>query len=78
MSKPMKFPQEALALSLRSAMDDAKLSQADLARACGVTIQSVHGWRKNGRIGKQHLLTICNSRESRSNISSHPQSQEWI
>lgn len=59
MHKPMKYPQEDLAHRLRSAMNDAKLSQADLARACGVTIQAVHGWREHGRIGKQHLWTIC-------------------
>jgi transcriptional regulator with XRE-family HTH domain len=59
MQEPKKYPQGDLAIRLRSAMDDAKLTQADLARACGVTIQAVHGWRENGRIGKQHLWTIC-------------------
>lgn len=59
MPKKPKYPQHELALRLRAAMEDADLSLAELARACGVTIQAVHDWRETGRIGKQHLITIC-------------------
>ena len=59
MQKQPNYPQSELAARLRSAMEDVDLSQADLARACGVKIQSVHDWRITGRIGKQHLITIC-------------------
>jgi transcriptional regulator with XRE-family HTH domain len=53
-----RFPQQDLADRLRAALSAADVSQADLARACGVTEQSVHGWVTNGRISKQHLPTI--------------------
>jgi transcriptional regulator with XRE-family HTH domain len=53
------FPQQELADRLVQAMDQAELSQAELARSCGVTIQAVHDWRLTGRIGKQHLVTIA-------------------
>jgi transcriptional regulator with XRE-family HTH domain len=53
-----RFPQQDLADRLRAALVAADVSQADLARACGVTEQSVHGWVTNGRISKQHLPTI--------------------
>jgi transcriptional regulator with XRE-family HTH domain len=54
-----RFPQQDLADRLRAALASAEVSQADLARACGVTEQSVHGWVTNGRISKQHLPTIA-------------------
>lgn len=58
-SMPRKrYPQQELANRLIAAMDQIDLSQADLARECGVTIQAVHDWRETGRIGKQHLVTI--------------------
>lgn len=59
MPKTKRYPQQDLAERLRAAMQEANLSQADLARACGVKIQSVHGWREDGRIAKRHLWTIC-------------------
>jgi transcriptional regulator with XRE-family HTH domain len=59
MPKPKKYPQQELASRLRAAMEEAEITQAELARACGVTIQSVHGWREDGRIAKHHLWTIC-------------------
>lgn len=59
MPKKPNYPQHELAERLRAAMEEAGLSQADLARACHVTIQAVHDWRETGRIGKQHLGTIC-------------------
>jgi transcriptional regulator with XRE-family HTH domain len=53
-----RFPQQDLADRLRAALESAGVSQAELARACDVTEQSVHGWVTNGRIAKQHLPTI--------------------
>lgn len=53
-----RYPQQELATRLVSAMEEVDLSQAELARQCGVTIQAVHDWRATGRIGKQHLVTI--------------------
>src|SRR6478752_6018918 len=54
-----RFPQQDLADRLRAALESAGVSQADLARACDVTEQSVHGWVTNGRVAKQHLPTIA-------------------
>jgi transcriptional regulator with XRE-family HTH domain len=54
-----RFPQQDLADRLRAALESADVSQAELARACDVTEQSVHGWVTNGRIAKQHLPTIA-------------------
>jgi len=56
--KKQRFPQQDLADRVRSALAASGVSQAELARACGVTEQSVHGWVTNGRIAKQHLPTI--------------------
>lgn len=53
------YPQQALADRLRAALEDAGVSQAKLARACGVTEPSVHGWVTTGRIAKEHLPTIA-------------------
>lgn len=52
------YPQQDLADRLRQALKESGLTQAHLARACGVTEQSVHGWVTTGRISKQHLPTI--------------------
>ncbi len=57
--KQQRFPQQDLADRLRDALDEAGVSQADLARACDVTDQAVHDWLKTGRVGKQHFVTIC-------------------
>ena len=46
-------------MRLDDAMKDAGVKPADLARECGVTPQAVYDWQKTGRIGKQHLMTIC-------------------
>lgn len=53
------YPQQALAVRLRAALDEADVSQAQLARACVVTEPSVHGWVTTGRIAKEHLPTIA-------------------
>jgi len=58
MAKRLLFPQQDLAGRLQRALDEANITQADLARACGVTDQAVHNWLVNGRIAKQHLPTI--------------------
>lgn len=52
------YPQSDLAERLKKALEDSGVRQVDLARACGVTEQAVHGWITNGRIGKHHLPTI--------------------
>lgn len=59
MSRRKVYPQQDLADRVRTALSEAKVSQAELARACGVTDQAVHDWITTGRIGKQHLVTIC-------------------
>ena len=53
------YPQQDLADRLRDALEEAGVSQADLARACGVTDQAVWDWLRTGRVGKQHLVTLC-------------------
>lgn len=59
MPKKPTYPQQELADRLQAAMEESEVNLADLARACGVTIQAVHGWRETGRIGKQHLVRIA-------------------
>lgn len=59
MSKKRAYPQQELAIRLREAMDESGVTLAELARECGVKIQSVYDWRLTGRIGKQHLTTIA-------------------
>lgn len=59
MPKKQTYPQQELAHRLQTAMEEAGVNLADLARACGVTIQAVHGWRETGRIGKHHLVSIA-------------------
>lgn len=54
-----RYPQQELAARLNDALKDAEIRPAELARECDVTPQAVHDWRTTGRIGKQHLLTIC-------------------
>ena len=53
------YPQQELGERLRDALDAARVSQAELARACNVTDQAVSDWLKTGRIHKQHLVMIC-------------------
>lgn len=55
------YPQQDLADRLREALESSNTSQADLARACNVTDQAVHGWLTNGRIAKHHLPMICHA-----------------
>jgi len=52
------FPQQDLADRLRQALEDSGVTQAELARACGVTDQAVYKWLRDGRIAKQHLVMI--------------------
>jgi transcriptional regulator with XRE-family HTH domain len=59
MPKKQTYPQQELANRLQVAMEESGVNLADLARACGVTIQAVHGWRETGRIGKHHLVSIA-------------------
>jgi hypothetical protein len=50
-----------LARRLRQAMDTAspRITSAAVAKACAVTPQAVHGWRKTGRIAKRYLTPIA-------------------
>ena len=54
-----RYPQQDLAQRLKDALEESGTTQADLARACGVTDQAVYDWLKTGRISKQHLPTIA-------------------
>lgn len=56
--KRKPYPQHELAERLQRALAEARISQTNLAQACGVTRQAVHGWLTDGRIGKHHLPTI--------------------
>jgi len=54
-------PKQAsvMAAKFKLAMDNAPLIRNSvIAGKCGVTIQAVSGWRKTGRIGKNHLPII--------------------
>jgi transcriptional regulator with XRE-family HTH domain len=55
----MTTPAERLAAELKRALTEAKISNSEIAKACGVTVQAVNGWLKTGRVGKQHLSTIA-------------------
>ncbi|VVD29189.1 helix-turn-helix domain-containing protein [Paraburkholderia dioscoreae] len=44
-----------LARRITVALDEAHLSSAEVAAACGVSPQAVNGWKKTGRIGKEQL-----------------------
>lgn len=59
MTKKPLYPQQELADRVRQAIKDSGVTQAQLARACGVTEPSVHGWVTTGRIAKEHLPTIA-------------------
>jgi transcriptional regulator with XRE-family HTH domain len=57
--KQMLKSSADLARKLRLAMDESKLGQNDVARACDVTQGAVSQWRQNGRIAKKHLPTLA-------------------
>lgn len=44
---------------LAQALKEAKLRQADVAVACGVSKQAIQGWLKTGRIDKKHFLALA-------------------
>lgn len=50
---------EDLIQRIRAAMDYARLTQADLARACGVSEQAVGKWFKRGTVSKASLEKIA-------------------
>ena len=41
-------------------MDQAGISNTQLANICNVSVQAVGGWKKTGRVNKKHLPTIAN------------------
>ncbi|MCK4121368.1 helix-turn-helix domain-containing protein [Ralstonia pseudosolanacearum] len=49
----------ALAHRISQAIDEAKLTAAEIAAECGVTPQAVNGWKRTGRIGKGHLPKLA-------------------
>jgi transcriptional regulator with XRE-family HTH domain len=55
------MPKDAkeLAKLLNEAMGNDRGVNAKVAKACGVSIQAVGQWRKNGRVAKKHLPTIA-------------------
>jgi transcriptional regulator with XRE-family HTH domain len=55
------MPKDAreLAKLLNEAMGNDRGVNARVAKACGVSIQAVGQWRKNGRVAKKHLPTIA-------------------
>lgn len=51
-------PPETLGEKVAATVGRGRLSAADVAQACGVTIQAVNGWKKNGRVDKRHIKTL--------------------
>ncbi len=43
---------------LSAVMRSTRITAAEVARACGVTVQAVGGWRRTGRIDKRHLAAL--------------------
>lgn len=60
MQKKAKPPEETREIGrlITSAMDEAGLTSAALAKEAGVRPQAVYSWRTTGRIHKRHLLTL--------------------
>jgi len=49
----------ALAHRICQAIEESKLTAAQIAAECGVTPQAVNGWKRTGRIGKGHLPKLA-------------------
>lgn len=49
----------ALAKKLAYAIEEKGLSQVEIAKRCSVSKQAVQGWKKTGRIAKQHMLVLA-------------------
>lgn len=50
----------AVAQRLASAMKDAGIRNARLAKRCDISVQGVGEWLKTGRIAPRHFPEICN------------------
>lgn len=48
-----------LAKRFRAALEELQLSNAQIAKACGVTLSAVTNWKTDGRIHKKHLATLA-------------------
>jgi hypothetical protein len=48
-----------LAAKLQHVLDEGLVNATTIAAACGVTIQAVSGWKKTGRIAKEHLPVLA-------------------
>lgn len=55
----MLTTSQQMAIKLKEAISIAKVTQTQVATACGVTKQAVQGWVKTGRFDKKHLPTLA-------------------
>lgn len=53
-----KSPIEKLRLRLKEAIEHSPPTQSAIAEFCDVTVQSVGGWKKTGRISKDNLKRV--------------------
>lgn len=51
-------PPQNLAGKISATVGRGKIAAEVVARACGVTVQAVNGWKRNGRIDKRHIKTL--------------------
>jgi len=51
-------PPEDLARKVAATVGRGKIAAEVVARACGVTVQAVNGWKRNGRVDKRHIKTL--------------------
>lgn len=56
---PMKTAAPLLAEKIRFLIDEGFVSPAQLVAACNVSKQAITGWRKTGRVAKDHLHVIA-------------------
>jgi hypothetical protein len=55
----MLYPEHPLAKKLADLLASGELKASEVATACGVSDQAVNGWKKTGRIAKEHLPTLA-------------------
>lgn len=51
--------KEHIGARLRALMDRAKITNTQLAEACGVTVQAVSKWISKGQIARERVAAIC-------------------
>ncbi len=52
-------PPETLADKIAATVGEGKIPTRVVAQECGVTVQAVNNWRKNGRVDKKHIRTLA-------------------